>query len=79
MTLLQTIENRQGVLRVKELAAMLGVTPAHLYNQISLGFLPSVRIAGAIRLDPVEIAAWLREGRPKRARASGSCRGGRRP
>jgi excisionase family DNA binding protein len=78
MTLLQNIENRQGALKVKELAALLEVTPAHIYKLISRGIMPSVRIAGAIRLDPVEIAAWLRERRPSYVRALPSRPGRRR-
>jgi len=68
MSLMQNIESRHAVLKVKELADLLQVTPAHIYKLISRGVLPSVRIAGAIRLDPAEIAEWLRERRPTHVR-----------
>ncbi len=64
MSLMQNIESRQAVFKVKELADLLQVTPAHIYKLISRGILPSLRVAGAIRIDPSEVAAWLRERRP---------------
>jgi excisionase family DNA binding protein len=68
MTILENIEQRGSALKVKELAALLKVTPQHIYKLIALGIVPSVRIAGAIRLDPAEIAGWLRRGEPSHAR-----------
>jgi excisionase family DNA binding protein len=68
MTILENIEQRDSALKVKELAALLKVTPQHIYKLIALDILPSVRIAGAIRLDPAEIAGWLRRGEPSHIR-----------
>lgn len=65
MSVLQNIESRQAVFKVKELADLLQVTPAHIYKLVSRGVLPSLRVAGAIRIDPSEVAAWLRERRPE--------------
>jgi excisionase family DNA binding protein len=68
MTIVETIEHRKSALKVKELADLLKVTPQHIYKLIALGVLPSVRIAGAIRLDPAEIAGWLKKKEPRHVR-----------
>ncbi len=68
MTILENIEQRDSALKVKELVTLLKVTPQHIYKLIALGIVPSVRIAGAIRLDPAEIAGWLRRGEPSHSR-----------
>jgi excisionase family DNA binding protein len=65
MTLVDKLATRSSALKVKELADLLKVTPQHIYKLISLGDLPSVRIAGAIRVDPAEIVDWLKAQRPK--------------
>ena len=62
MTILEQIEQRSSALKVNELAEMLQVTPQHIYRLASAGLIPCFRIEGAIRLDPQEVAAWLRTG-----------------
>ena len=59
-TIVERLERMTSALKVEELAELLAVTPAHLYSLASRGLMPSMRIAGAIRLDPQEIAVWLR-------------------
>jgi hypothetical protein len=44
------------------------VTPQHLYRLASAGLIPCFRIEGAIRLDPQEVATWLRSRQPKMVR-----------
>lgn len=68
MTILEQIEHRSTALRVNELAEMLQVTPQHIYRLASAGLIPCFRIEGAIRLDPQEVAGWLRNRQPQMVR-----------
>ena len=70
MTIIETIEKRTSALKVGEMAKLLGVTPQHIYKLASCGRIPHFRVAGAIRLDPAEVAAWLKNTQPKRARSA---------
>jgi len=69
MTILEQIEQRSSALKVNELAEMLQVTPQHIYRLASAGLIPCFRIEGAIRLDPQEVAGWLRSRQPKAVRS----------
>ncbi len=69
MNILEQIEQRTTALKVNELAEILQVTPQHLYRLASDGLIPCFRIAGAIRFDPHEIAAWLRSRQPRMVRS----------
>lgn len=60
MTIIEKIEQKKSALRVSEVAKMLDVTPQHIYSLASRGLIPYLRISGAIRLDPQEVALWLR-------------------
>ena len=69
MTIVEQIEQRASALKVNELAEMLQVTPQHIYRLASAGLIPCIRIEGAIRLDPQEVAGWLRSRQPKAVRS----------
>jgi hypothetical protein len=56
MSMIERIEKRTSALKVGEVAEMLEVTPQHIYSLTSRGLRPSLRIEGAMRLDPQEIA-----------------------
>jgi excisionase family DNA binding protein len=71
MTIIEQIEKRSSAFRVDELANLLGVTPQHIYKLASRGLIPCFRIAGAIRLDPHEIAVWLKNRQPRMVRSRG--------
>jgi excisionase family DNA binding protein len=60
MRLIEILEGRRQALRVGEVANLFAVTPQHIYKMAAKGSLPSLRIAGAIRFDPQELAKWLR-------------------
>jgi excisionase family DNA binding protein len=49
---------RAAYLRVRELAALIGVSPDRIYARIAAGELPSVR-EGRVRLVPVSAAVRL--------------------
>ena len=61
MNILETIENRETALTVDELGTLLNSSPKTLYKAISAGHLPAYRIGGSIRLDPHDVAEWLRD------------------
>jgi excisionase family DNA binding protein len=68
VTKLEQIEQRSSALKVNELAKMLQVTPQHIYRLASAGPIPCFRIEGAIRLDPHEVAEWLKSRQPNTVR-----------
>lgn len=68
ITILEQIEHRSTALRVNQLAEILQVTPQHIYRLASAGLIPCFRIEGAIRLDPQEVAGWLRSRQPQMVR-----------
>lgn len=45
-----------------EVAAVLGVTTARVYEMARQGVLPSVRLGRQIRFDPDRIKAWIDSG-----------------
>jgi len=59
-TIIDNIEQRDSALTVRELSAMISMSPKTIYKAIDAGRLPSMRILGSIRLDPLETAEWLR-------------------
>jgi len=59
MKLVNLLKAKSGALRVGEIAELLGVTPQHIYRMAAKGMIPSFRIAGAVRFDPEDVAAWL--------------------
>ena len=61
MNIIETIENRETALTVDELGTLLNSSPKTLYKAISAGRLPAYRIGGSIRLDPHDVAEWLRD------------------
>jgi putative molybdopterin biosynthesis protein len=64
MTLIQVLESRREALTVQEVADLLGVSDKHIYEMIADGRLPAFRVGKSIRLDPQDVADWLRAKRP---------------
>lgn len=54
------IEHRHKALTVSELADILSLSKQQIYSLVQRGQIPSIKIAGSIRLDPVATANWLR-------------------
>ena len=48
------------LLSAADVAALLGVTPARVYQMISENCLPSIRIAGRIRIPRAAWEEWLK-------------------
>src|SRR5947209_4620021 len=64
MTLIQILESRREALTVQEVAELLGVSDKHIYEMIADGRLPAFRVGRSVRLDPQDVADWLRAKRP---------------
>jgi excisionase family DNA binding protein len=64
MTLIQRLESRERALTVHEVAELLGVSQKHIYEMTADGTLPAFYVGRSVRLDPQDIADWLRKKRP---------------
>jgi excisionase family DNA binding protein len=64
MRLIEVLEKRTEAMTVGEVAKVLGVSPQQIYKMAASGSIPSLRISGAIRFDPGEVADWLKKKRP---------------
>jgi excisionase family DNA binding protein len=64
MTLIQLLESRKKALTVHEIAELLGVSEKHIYEMTADGTLPAFYVGRSVRLDPQDIADWLRKKRP---------------
>ena len=63
------MKEEQELLRPADLAPLLGVTPSRIYQMISAGILPAVRVAGAIRVPREAWQRWLDEQRDRALKA----------
>src|SRR5215471_17060790 len=61
MTLIQILESRGEALTVQEVAELLGVSDKHIYEMVADGTLPAFYVGRSVRLDPQDIANWLRK------------------
>ena len=64
MTLIQVLESREKALTVQEVAELLGVSDKHIYEMTADGTLPAFYVGRSVRLDPQDVADWLRKKRP---------------
>lgn len=64
MTLIQLLESRKKALTVHEVAELLGVSDKHIYEMTADGTVPAFYVGRSVRLDPQDIADWLRKKRP---------------
>ena len=67
MRLVEILESRKQALRVSEVAMLFAVTSQRICKMTAKGMIPSLRIAGAIRFDPQDIANWLKAQRTNRS------------
>ena len=65
MGIIELIQSKQNAMTIEELATMLSQSPKTLYKAVNRGSLPAFRLGGSIRLDPHEVAEWLRKRRTK--------------
>jgi len=63
MRLIQVLESRREALTVHEVANLLGVSDKHIYEMTADGTLPAFHVGRSVRLDPQDVADWLRKKR----------------
>lgn len=59
------LETKQNALKAGEVATLLGVTRQHVYKMAAQQTNPSFRVGGAVRVDPSQLAEWLRRKMPQ--------------
>ena len=64
MTLIEILESRREALTVREVAELLGVSEKHIYEMAAGGRLPAFYVGRSVRLDPQDVADWLRKKKP---------------
>ena len=55
------IEDRKGLLTVKQLADKLAVSDKTIYAWVAGGQIPYVKMGSAVRFRPAAVREWLRE------------------
>ena len=60
MTVVEKIEKMDSLLTVDVLSSMLTMSEKTIYKAIKSGRLPAYHLGGSIRLEPVEVAKFLR-------------------
>jgi excisionase family DNA binding protein len=58
-TLVERIRLHKSALTAKDLAELLGCTVRNIHMAAKKGKIPSYRVGGSVRFDPVETAEWL--------------------
>lgn len=56
----QIIEQKEGALRVSDIARILDLSTKQIYKMAASGEIPSLRIASSVRFDPHDFAIWLK-------------------
>jgi excisionase family DNA binding protein len=60
MRLVEVLENRKEVLKVPEVAKILGISTQQVYKIVAAGTIPHFRVQCAIRFCPAELAEWIK-------------------
>lgn len=68
-SLLETVENGDGLLTVKEVAELLDLSPKTVYGMVKTHSIPSLRFGGAIKFERKTLGFWLRKKEPMLALA----------
>ena len=68
MSIVEQLKSIDHALSVKELADLLHLGKTAIYDMVSRGAVPCIRLGYTVRFDPFEIALWLE------ARSSGAAR-----
>src|SRR5215213_9583475 len=58
----------ESMMTARQVAELLGVHENWVYDHAATGQLPSYKIGGARRFDPVELRTWITEHREREAR-----------
>jgi excisionase family DNA binding protein len=69
-SILEDLESRTGVMKVKELASVLRVSEDAIYDLADQNAIPSFTVGKQRRFDPKTVAYWLRKKDPTFAQAA---------
>jgi excisionase family DNA binding protein len=69
-SILDDLETRKGVLKVKEVAELLRVSQDSIYDLVDNRRIPAFYVGSQIRFDPKTIAFWLRKKDPTFVKAA---------
>lgn len=61
LTIIEEIEAKESAFSLKELARLTGVSYTGLFDMVTAGRLPVMRVGTRIRCDPQTTADWLRQ------------------
>jgi excisionase family DNA binding protein len=56
--ILETLRQRRNAMNIHEVAKIFGLSESLLYRMAAERQIPSVRLAGALRFDPSDLADW---------------------
>jgi excisionase family DNA binding protein len=71
VNLADSIDGRTNALTVFDVAGLLNISERQVYKLAAENRIPSFKIGGSVRFDPVAFAAWLRQkSRPRRSAPS---------
>ena len=61
MKLIEMLENRKEVLKVPDVARILGISKQQVYKIAAAGTIPHFRVQCAIKFCPAELAEWIKK------------------
>ena len=56
--ILDALRQRNTVMNVQEVSELLGLSKSLLYRMAAANEIPTIRLSGAVRFDPGQLAAW---------------------
>jgi len=56
--ILDALRQRNSVMNVQEVSELLGLSKLLLYRMAAGNEIPTIRLSGAVRFDPGQLAAW---------------------
>jgi excisionase family DNA binding protein len=56
--ILDALRQRNTVMNVHEVSALLGLSKSLLYRMAAANEIPAIRLSGAVRFDPGQLATW---------------------
>lgn len=69
-SVLEAIENAKGLLSVREVASIFGLSQQTVYTMAAEKELPSLKFRGSLRFDPKALGYYLRKQDPTLAAAA---------
>lgn len=68
-SIIEKLEAADGVMDVKPVAELLGVTGKTIYDLVKKGRIPCFHVGSAVKFDPLTLAHWVSKQSPMFAQA----------